>query len=158
MSESLSPVFAKTGYSTLIVMKMIHRIYTVLVLALLILVTGCQKEIVYEDIDRKPPVTKYTIPGGWEGKFGRGTDLPNLYFAAHFKVDQSVTVQADDPPAFLFGNWQLVGDSVKTIYTFPAGDSFEFAAKFTDTVRRIEGYWRAIAPATGGGNFYLEKY
>lgn len=139
-------------------MKRFFPFPSLILITLVVGFSSCQKEIVYEDIDRKPTVVKYTIPGGWEGKFGRGTDVPNLYFAAHFKVDKSVTIEADEPPAFLYGSWQLVGDSVKTVYTFPAGDSFEFAAKFTDTVKKIEGYWRAIPPATGGGLFYLEKY
>jgi hypothetical protein len=127
-------------------------------LAAVIMLGSCQKEIVYDDIDHEPPVIIYTIPGGWEGKFGRNADPPNLYFAAHFKIDGSVTIEADEPPAFLYGSWQKIGDSVKTTYVYPAGDSFEFAAKFVDTVGRMDGYWRAIPPAVGGGRFYLEKY
>ena len=97
-------------------------------------------------------------PGGWQGKFGRDADPPNLHFAALFKVEGTVTVEADAGPAILFGNWQLVGDSLKTVYTFPGGDSFEFAAKFVDTIPKLQGYWRAVPPGSGGGSFYLEKY
>lgn len=119
--------------------------------------TACQKELCIIEGSTKPPTPKYTIPGGWEGKFGRNADLPNLPFAANFKTNGKATVEADTQPFYLFGNWVLAGDSIITNYTFPAGDSFRFAAKFTDTVKRIEGYWRAISPATGGGTFFLVK-
>lgn len=151
-------VSARFLCTQIILMKKIIPLPTLCAVASAVLLGSCQKEIVYEDIDRQPTVIRYLIPGGWEGKFGRGTDAPNLYFAAHFKTDKTVTVEADEPPAYLFGSWQLLGDSLKTVYTFPAGDSFEFAGKFTDTVKKIEGYWRAIPPATGGGSFFLEKY
>jgi hypothetical protein len=145
-------------YETVINMEMLTRSLWITVLAILTLMTSCQKEIVYDDIDGEPPVIIYTIPGGWEGKFGRNFDPPNLYFATHFKADGTLTVEADEPPVYLFGTWQLVGDSVKSTYTFPGGDSFQFSAKFVDTVGRLDGYWRAIPPASGEGTFYLEKY
>ena len=146
------------SFETVIFMQMLNRSIWISVLAIVTLMCSCQKEIVYDDLYDGPSVIIYTVPGGWEGKFGRDTDPPNLYFASHFKADGSLTVEADEPPVYLFGTWQLVGDSVKTTYTFPAGDSFQFSAKFVDTVGRLDGYWRAIPPATGGGRFYLEKY
>ncbi len=119
---------------------------------------SCQKEVC--DIVTEIPAPKtYPIPGGWQGKFGRGTDVPTLHFATHFKTDGQATVEAEDPVVILLGTWQLVGDSIKTNYTYtPSGDQFFFAAKYSDTVRRIEGYWKAIPPTVGGGTFYLEKF
>lgn len=127
-------------------------------IALLCFVTACQKEVC--EIEKEVPAKKtYPIPGGWQGKFGRGTDQPTLHFASHFKSDGKLTVEADDPIVILFGTWQLVGDSVKTEYVFPAsGDRFMFAAKYVDTIPRIEGYWRGIPPTSGGGTFFLAKY
>lgn len=138
-------------------MKKRTSVLCLLILSLTLLVSGCQKEICVISDTIDPPKPKYTIPGGWEGKFGRDTNPPSLPFAAHFKTDGRATVEADTQPFYLFGTWQLTGDSLITNYTFPGGDSFRFAAKFADTSNVINGYWRAIPPATGGGTFFLKK-
>ena len=128
-----------------------------LTLPFILFISSCQKELCIIEKPVTPPKPTYTIPGGWEGKFGRNADIPNLPFAAHFKTNGKATVEADTQPFYLFGNWVLTGDSIITNYTFPGGDSFRFAAKFADTLNTITGYWRAIPPATGGGNFFLKK-
>jgi hypothetical protein len=128
------------------------------ILVFLFVFSSCQKEVC--DIVSEVPLPKiYTIPGGWQGKFGRGTDQPTLHFATHFKTDGQATVEAEEPVVILLGNWQLVGDSIKTNYTYlPSGDQFFFAAKFVDTIPRIEGYWKGVPPTAGGGTFYLVKF
>ena len=125
-------------------------------LPILLVLAGCQKELCLNNSEITPkPI--YTIPGGWQGKFGRDATPPNLPFAAHFKTDGRVTVEADTQPFILLGTWILTGDSVIANYTFPGGDSFRFAAKFADSSNRISGYWGAIPPAVGGGTFILQK-
>ena len=136
---------------------MLTNLYRTTLACMFILFCACQKEICYEDLNNKPPLQKYPVPGGWLGKFGQGNDAPNLHFAALFKPEGTVTIEADALPYILFGNWNLVGDSLKTSYAFPGGEKFEFAAKYSETVRRIEGYWKALPPTVGGGKFYLEK-
>ena len=150
-------MFTASGLNLLFtIMKNRSTILKVFLLPILLVLTGCQKELCLNNSEITPqPI--YTIPGGWQGKFGRNADPPNLPFAAHFKTDGKVTVEADIQPFILLGTWFLMGDSVIANYTFPGGDSFRFAAKFADTSNRISGYWGAIPPAVGGGTFFLQK-
>ena len=138
------------------IMRINSTIIKSFLLPILLVLTGCQKELCLNNSEITPqPI--YTIPGGWQGKFGRDANPPDLPFAAHFKTDGKVTVEADTQPFILLGTWILAGDSVIANYTFPGGDSFRFAAKFVDTSNRISGYWGAIPPAVGGGTFFLQK-
>ena len=96
---------------------MVRRVVVLLNLVIILLIgTGCQKEVCDVVTEIVPP-TKYPITGGWQGKFGRGSDLPSLHFATHFKTDGQATVEAENPVVILLGTWQLVGDSIKTNYT-----------------------------------------
>jgi hypothetical protein len=145
-------------------MKIVKNYFITLAKSTLVIVltavtfASCSKD---KSDDTPTPVISTPI-GYWTGKYGAGSTL-GLNYAVLLKADGSMrsyvmsgdktdTATASSKGA---GNWQQMGNSIKTEYT-AGGYNFKTTATANEAFTNMTGTWQAVGSVFAGG-FTLTK-
>lgn len=101
-----------------------------------------------------------TVVGKWVGKYGAGVLTPSSDYTFFFAADSTVGVidgLGDEVDVEAHGTWTVVGDTVRTTYTYNSGGTYSTEAVLNQSRTRMTGTWGPNASVTGGGTFNVKQ-
>ncbi len=106
--------------------------FAILGLTVVLFTISCSKN------DTTPPNT--TAEGKWVGIYTNFIG-PSHYFAATFKVNSVILIEANTIPDIANGTWSLSGDSVRATFTYVGGTAgtYSIAGKYSAGSTTMDG-------------------
>lgn len=132
------------------------KLLKIAVLSLLCVSTfmACKK-----DKDDKTTTNASGMAGTWVGKYGNGTDSPNIYYA--FSIKSNGTLEEINKYGVKIGEgiWTISGNKFVATLHYLANPSggFSVTATLNDSKNKLTGTWGYGNSATDGGAFYMNK-
>jgi hypothetical protein len=127
------------------------KTYTTFLAILVATVTffACKKEAV--------PVSKASLQGIWEGKWGSGSQAPANFIRFEFKSDGTMKRFDDQGQVMATGTWTLSGINFECTYTHTDGQVHKIGGLYTDFNGEIMGTWGWSPSKANGGTLELKK-
>ena len=107
-----------------------------------------------------PPPSGTSPEGKWAGNQNNGIGGPVFYFELNLNANAVIEVRANSTttPDIANGTWSLVGDSVRSTYTFAGtGATYSLAGKYSATSNVMNGTIGLETSTTGAGVFSVTK-
>ena len=116
--------------------------------------TACKK-----DKDNGTITNTSDIAGNWVGKYGNGSDVPNIYYAFIIKSNGTLDEVNKYGVKIGEGTWTISGNKFLATAHYLANPSGGFSVNATLSGDKINltGTWGYGNNASDGGTFYMHK-
>jgi hypothetical protein len=101
-----------------------------------------------------------TVVGKWVGAYGNEDAKPANDYTFFFADDSTVGVidgLGEEADVEAHGTWTVVGDTVRTTYTYDSGGTYSTEAVLTKSRTRMTGTWGEDPSVTDGGKLTLKQ-